>query len=90
VDTLLRPPLPPAWEVPDWVVDRAEADRIIAAVCSRGGGAVGITTALEGAGGFGKTTFAEAVCAGRRVRRPGPVDCSFGVTPSAVLIDSAP
>ncbi|MFI7683061.1 NB-ARC domain-containing protein [Streptomyces griseoaurantiacus] len=63
------PPLPPPPAVPGWVIDRAEADQAIAAVCSRQDRAVGITAALEGAGGFGKTTLAEVVCANRRVRR---------------------
>ncbi|MGW2015310.1 NB-ARC domain-containing protein [Streptomyces sp. NPDC001927] len=35
----------------------------------RGGRAVGITTSLWGAGGFGKTMLANAVCARRKVRR---------------------
>ncbi|MGW3045418.1 NB-ARC domain-containing protein [Kitasatospora sp. NPDC001159] len=65
---LLRPP-PALREVPAWVVGRAEADAVIAAVCARRGRAVGITTALQGAGGFGKTTLAHLVCASRRVRR---------------------
>ena len=34
-----------------------------------GAGTVGITTGLYGAGGFGKTTLAQMVCADRRVRR---------------------
>ncbi|WP_164494625.1 NB-ARC domain-containing protein, partial [Streptomyces sp. ADI92-24] len=63
------PPPPPARDVPGWVVGRAEADQVIAAVCSKKGGAVGITTALEGAGGFGKTTLADVVCASPRVRK---------------------
>ncbi|MFM9499711.1 NB-ARC domain-containing protein, partial [Streptomyces galilaeus] len=54
--------------VPDWFVDRAQTRAAAAAVC-RGGRAVGITTSLWGAGGFGKTTLATAVCARRRVRR---------------------
>ncbi|MEU3778444.1 NB-ARC domain-containing protein [Streptomyces sp. NPDC032472] len=64
------PPPPPAPPVPEWVVDRTEGDRAVAAVCSRRRrGAVAITTSLEGAGGFGKTTLAKAVCAHPRVRR---------------------
>ncbi|WP_405955599.1 NB-ARC domain-containing protein [Streptomyces phaeochromogenes] len=61
------PPGPPA--VPGWVIDRSEVEQVSAAVCSRQGLAVGITTGLHGAGGFGKTTLAEMVCAVRRVRR---------------------
>ncbi len=64
----LREP-PPAPQVEDWLVDRAEADQVIAAVCAQEGGAVGITTALEGAGGFGKSTLAKVVAASARVRR---------------------
>ncbi|MFC9602491.1 NB-ARC domain-containing protein [Streptomyces niveus] len=56
--------------VPDWVVDRAEVREVVAAVCRRrGGGAVGITTGLHGAGGFGKTMLANVVCADAKVRR---------------------
>ncbi|WCD91083.1 hypothetical protein KPP03845_200044 (plasmid) [Streptomyces xanthophaeus] len=64
----LRQP-PPVQEVADWVVDRPEADEVIATVCSQEGGAVGITTALEGAGGFGKTMLAKMVCTSPRVRQ---------------------
>ncbi|WP_328929542.1 NB-ARC domain-containing protein [Streptomyces sp. NBC_00190] len=63
-------PLSTAPPVPDWVVDRAEAREVVAAVCrGRGGSAVGITTGLHGAGGFGKTTLANVVCADPKVRR---------------------
>ncbi|WP_406738538.1 NB-ARC domain-containing protein [Streptomyces sp. NBC_00853] len=37
-----------------------------------GGGSVGIATGLHGAGGFGKTTLAQVVCAHRKVRRRFP------------------
>ncbi|MGV4926691.1 hypothetical protein K2224_33610 (plasmid) [Streptomyces sp. BHT-5-2] len=64
------PPQPAAPEVPGWwVVDRDEADQVISAVCSPACGPVGITTALEGAGGFGKTTLAHIVRASPRVRQ---------------------
>jgi WD40 repeat protein len=65
------PPPPPAREAPTWAVPRIdELERVVEAVCRRPGGAVGITTTgLEGAGGFGKTTLAEMVCADQRVRR---------------------
>ncbi|WP_241841060.1 NB-ARC domain-containing protein, partial [Streptomyces sp. CB01883] len=62
------PPPPPPLAVPAWFVDRAQTRTTAAAVC-RGGRAVGITTSLWGAGGFGKTTLANAVCARKRVRR---------------------
>ncbi|MFD7096771.1 NB-ARC domain-containing protein [Streptomyces xanthophaeus] len=63
-------PVSAAPAVPDWVVDRAEVRDVVTAVCRRRGvGAVGITTGLHGAGGFGKTMLANVVCADPRVRR---------------------
>ncbi|WP_306801497.1 NB-ARC domain-containing protein [Streptomyces sp. T12] len=62
------PPPPQPAEVPGWFVARSETLDAVAAVC-RGGRAVGITTSLWGAGGFGKTALATAVCAHKRVRR---------------------
>ncbi|MFC9607520.1 NB-ARC domain-containing protein, partial [Streptomyces niveus] len=62
------PPPPGPVAVADWVVDRAQGRQVVAAVC-RSGRAVGITTSLSGAGGFGKTTLATMVCASPRVRR---------------------
>ncbi|MEV5937030.1 NB-ARC domain-containing protein, partial [Streptomyces sp. NPDC052079] len=62
------PPPPPPPAVPGWFVDRAQTRGAVAAVC-HGGSTVAITTSLVGAGGFGKTTLATAVCADRRVRR---------------------
>ena len=62
--------LPPDLKVPGWVVDRpAEMVSVVAAVMRDQGGTVGITTALYGAGGFGKTTLAQMVAADRQVRR---------------------
>ncbi|MEU8742015.1 NB-ARC domain-containing protein, partial [Streptomyces halstedii] len=64
----MNDPLPPApVTVPDWFVDRAQTRTAATAVCRRRR-AVGITTSLSGAGGFGKTTLAAAVCARWRVR----------------------
>ena len=62
--------LVPAVQRPEpWVVDRpAEVDQIVAALRRRAG-TVGITTAVHGAGGFGKTTVAKMVRADRRVLR---------------------
>ena len=62
--------LVPAVQRPEpWVVDRpAEVDQIVAAL-RRSAGTVGITTAVHGAGGFGKTTVAKLVRADRRVLR---------------------
>jgi hypothetical protein len=68
-----RVPLPPELKVPDWVVGRpAELAAIVRALAGGRTGAVGtvgITTGLYGAGGFGKTTLAQMVCADRRVRQ---------------------
>ena len=62
--------LVPAVQRPEpWVVDRPnEVDQIVAAL-RRSAGTVGITTAVHGAGGFGKTTVAKMVRADRRVLR---------------------
>jgi hypothetical protein len=62
--------LVPAVQRPEpWVVDRpAEVDQVVAAL-RRSAGTVGITTAVHGAGGFGKTTVAKMVRADRRVLR---------------------
>ena len=49
-------------------MDREQTRVAVGAVCRRGR-AVGITTSLWGAGGFGKTTLATAVCADRSVWR---------------------
>ncbi|WP_328982827.1 NB-ARC domain-containing protein [Streptomyces mirabilis] len=62
------PPLPPPVTVPPWFVERAQTREAVAEVC-RGGHAVAITTSLSGAGGFGKSMLAMAVCAQPRVRR---------------------
>ncbi|MFJ8563758.1 NB-ARC domain-containing protein [Streptomyces sp. NPDC093514] len=62
----LVPAVPP---VPEWVIARSESLDVIKALCRRAQGTVGITTALRGAGGFGKTTLAEMACADPKVRR---------------------
>jgi hypothetical protein len=63
--------LVPAAQRPEsWMVDRPdEVQQIVTALCRRNGATVGITTALYGAGGFGKTTVAKLVRADRRVLR---------------------
>ncbi len=55
------------------VVDRAElADALVGRLLATGGDAVEVTTAVEGAGGFGKTTLAAVACARDDVRRRYP------------------
>jgi WD40 repeat protein len=60
------PPVRRPWMVPapaGPVVDREElAGALLAALTGTGSATVGLTTALEGAGGFGKTTLAVQVC----------------------------
>ncbi|WP_426368523.1 hypothetical protein [Streptomyces sp. E-08] len=68
--TTTDPPPAPVTPVPDWVLDRGGADRAVAAVyAGPSDRAVAITTSLQGAGGFGKTTLATVVCAHPKVRR---------------------
>ncbi|HXL87676.1 MAG TPA: NB-ARC domain-containing protein [Streptosporangiaceae bacterium] len=60
----------PAVQRPEpWVVVRpSEVGKVVSAL--RGGGTVGITTAVQGAGGFGKTTLAKMVrCDPRLLRK---------------------
>ncbi|AGL17894.1 NB-ARC domain-containing protein [Actinoplanes sp. N902-109] len=61
----------PAEQRPEsWIVERPlEVDRIVAALHRRGNRTVGVTTALQGAGGFGKTTVAKLVRSDPRVLR---------------------
>ena len=55
--------------MPEWVVERpTEVAAVAQALVGGRARAVGITTSLQGAGGFGKTTLALMVCADRRVR----------------------
>lgn len=52
---------------PTWAVPRLEAEQVVQAVLNRRhSGAVGITAGVHGAGGFGKSTVAQLVCADRR------------------------
>ncbi len=59
---------------PDGFVHRRELNEVRALLCaaSADGGAVGITTALRGAGGFGKTTLAQALAFDDAVRAAYP------------------
>ncbi len=59
---------------PDGFVHRRELDEVRALLCAAAedGGAVGITTALRGAGGFGKTTLAQALAFDDEVRAAYP------------------
>ncbi|MFF7777447.1 NB-ARC domain-containing protein [Streptomyces tanashiensis] len=63
------PPIPAVPPVPEWVIARSESLDVVKALCRRAQGTIGITTALRGAGGFGKTTLAEMACADPKVRR---------------------
>ncbi|WP_283138824.1 NB-ARC domain-containing protein [Rhizohabitans arisaemae] len=56
-------PMPKGW------VPRNELDAVVRALTGPGSRTVGVTTALWGAGGFGKTSLAVAACHDRRVRR---------------------
>jgi WD40 repeat protein len=47
-------------------------EHLLAAAADRAARAVGITTALRGAGGFGKTTLAQALCQDPRLRTAYP------------------
>jgi WD40 repeat protein len=60
--------VPAASPLESWVVDRpAEVDQVVAALQHDAAGTVGITTAVHGAGGFGKTTIARMVRADPRI-----------------------
>ena len=63
--------LVPARQWPErWMVNRpSEVNQIVTALRRRSGRAVGVTAAVHGAGGFGKTTVAKMVRADRRVLR---------------------
>ena len=65
----LSVPVPAAERLEPWVVERPDQVGQIVAALKRGGGTVGITTAVQGAGGFGKTTVARMVRTDRRVLR---------------------
>jgi hypothetical protein len=63
------------WMAPplDRVVERPElGGRLVSALAAPGGGEVGLTTGLAGAGGFGKTTLAAWVCHRPETRRRYP------------------
>jgi len=53
----------------DGFVERHQLDEIVAILTFEEVPTVGITTALRGAGGFGKTTLAQAVAEDERIRR---------------------
>jgi hypothetical protein len=53
-------------------VEREELEKIRDILCGASASAVGITSALRGAGGFGKTTLAQALCHDDRVQAAYP------------------
>lgn len=57
---------------PDFVARPREYDQIVRHLLAGGDQTVAITAALKGAGGFGKTTLAQAVCHHRQVRQSFP------------------
>ena len=61
---------------PEEWVHRREYDEVLEALCPRegvqAGRTIGITTALRGAGGFGKTALAQKLCFDERVREAYP------------------
>jgi WD40 repeat protein len=62
---------------PDGFIHRSEYEKVLEALCPKDGTgqaspSVGITTALRGAGGFGKTALAQALCFDERIRRQYP------------------
>ncbi|GIF67694.1 hypothetical protein Ais01nite_57290 [Asanoa ishikariensis] len=63
------PLIPPGERLDPWVVDRPRELGAIKKALLAGRSAVGITTALSGAGGFGKTTLARMVRADPQVIR---------------------
>jgi WD40 repeat protein len=70
-DRTLAEVVPVAQRPESWVVDRPEKVREIArALCRRrSGSTIAVTTAVHGAGGFGKSTVARIVWADKRVLR---------------------
>ncbi|HSV65669.1 MAG TPA: DUF4062 domain-containing protein [Mycobacteriales bacterium] len=71
VESVVRRP----WMAPplDRVVERPElGDRLVMALTAAGPAEVGLTTALQGAGGFGKTTLATWVCHRMEINRRFP------------------
>ena len=62
---------------PEGFIHRSEYEKVFEALCHKYGmpqasHSVGITTALRGAGGFGKTALAQAICFDERIRQHYP------------------
>lgn len=77
----VKPPRPQPYrsmaQPPEEFIDRREYDLVLRALCPeagtvKSGTSVGITTALRGAGGFGKTALAQKLCQDKRVQEAYP------------------
>lgn len=77
----VKPPRPSSYrsmaQAPEEFIHRGEYDRVLEALCLKEGAvlsgtSIGITTALRGAGGFGKTALAQKLCQDQRVRAAYP------------------
>ena len=69
-DQALAELIPAAQQPQPWWVSRpGEVGQVITALKRKGGGTVGITTTLHGAGGFGKTTIAKMTVSDPRLLR---------------------
>src|SRR5690606_19054551 len=66
------PPMMAEAPPPDFVPRPVEYEQLIAYLLGDGSQTVAITATLKGAGGFGKTTLAQAICQDPRIREAFP------------------